>query len=229
MATAEVIQVSAGVVRDLFVALGRPEAAKWSVSRLTVRLPKLRGLVNDDTDLKNEDLTKSAEVILTGLESGASFELIGEDDNSSKEEAIDSDQDSAPVKVKKKAGRPKKSVDSQSQHSIPKKVKKTGRPTKEEAADRKAKGIVTKKKPPIVGAGKGYRIMGHSSTSVIHWLGGKGYDFDAARKVLKYFKVSQHISDINLKARLSVGRSAERAKPASLTKDEVKQIKALVG
>lgn len=197
----------AGVVA-LFAALGKPEAAKWSAKKLAINLANINDLVTDDTTIEDGEANSLLEHILTAQAKGQTVEVGdtgAQDESTSKETEAE-----APKRAKKGTGTTAK------KESVRAKKKNTSKVDKS-----------TKLKSRGTGVGRGYRIMSYSSTGVIHWMAANKFDFDKAKKVLKHFKITD-ITDSNLKSRLAVGRDPARSKAATLTKDEARQIKALV-
>lgn len=208
------LKVTAEALRQMFMAAGFPAAKDWDNDKLKDNLFKINDIVGDDTEIDGEDNKELAAALMVAIGKGDPVDV---DWDASTGEASDSEEPAAPPESKPAKGKNKE------KKVATKKQDKTnpGKPTK--AAASKAAT-----KPTKEGPGKGYRILGHSSTSVIHWMAGKGYGFDEAKKVLSKFKITE-ISDENLKARLSVGRNKDRAKPANLSKDEVAQLKKIIG
>ena len=67
------------------------------------------------------------------------------------------------------------------------------------------------------------KIMGHTATSILRWLGHNGYAFDDAKKVCVAFK-AEDMSDSTIRAQLSAGRKNKRGGPAKLSDDAIKTI-----
>ena len=205
------VQTSAVALRQMFMAAGFPAAKDWDQEKLTDNLFKINDIIADDAEIVDEESKSLAAELMVAVGKG---ELVEVDWGASTGEEPASEEPAAAPEKK-----PAKGKNKEKKVAANKKADK-GKPDK---APAKAKGDKAKADSP----GRGYRIFGHSSTSVIHWMAQKGADFDKAKKVLSKFKITE-ISDENLRARLSVGRSKERAKPAKLSKDEAEQILKLI-
>lgn len=204
-------KVSSTALRQLFQACGFDTAAKWNKQILEKNLGNINKLITDDTEISDEEVKPLLASLLGAAEHGEQIEL-----------EWDGDDDEDPEGT---AGATEPAAEEK-----PKEKKKKEKPVaqKDKAKAKAAKPAKATKPEKKEGGGRGYRIGAYSSTSVIHWMSAKGYEFEDCKKVLKHFKITE-VTDANLRARMAVGRDPKRAKPANLNKQEIADLKKITG
>lgn len=208
-------KVTSSALRKMFQACSFTEADGWTPKKLEANLKNINELITDETEITDDSVKGLLETLMTALTKDEP--VVIEWDGADEPEEGTAPAVSLPAVAP--AGKKKSKT----------KAKETEVAATKEEKGTKGKKAAAKGKPEKKGdsPGRGYRIGEHSSTSVIHWMARKGFEFDDAKKVLKHYKITE-ISDSNLKSRLAVGKS-DRGKPATLSKEEAATIKKVAG
>jgi hypothetical protein len=95
------------------------------------------------------------------------------------------------------------------------------------AAKSETKSIPIKTAPTTNNKRKGQKILGHSATAVVRWMGTKEWGIDQVNHVLKAFDIS--LSPITIKVNLTSGAGTGifRGEPAKLSPNEIKELLSL--